>query len=397
MADEAKGTEEGTPEGTTEKPEVVLEGADISDNVDDPNAGTDFAPLFESETVTEAELMGEDDTAGDTETADPEAKGEDDPEKKADKKETEKKTEVEDKPDTKTETEEKPESETEKKETEKVDETVSKELEEKKAQVDGLNTALRQERDENSRLKEENKRLATELEKSKAPKVDDKEAEKWKDFKPLTDKEFETLNDEDPDEATKYLYKYNRWRDYQADVNKRQQTENESKNAERAIINKGYDAIEEILPGASEGKNDMANTLAEFAEKNGLSTGALEILADPRTKVTTADGQSFIIGVAAAQLVKLLKSTHEAVSNVPDPEKLKTEIEAELRPKIEAEIQEQVIKKIQNDPTGASFRSLDTVTGGDRKEAKPVHTGILTEADYAKMSESEQEAFLSGA
>ena len=103
--------------------------------------------------------------------------------------------------------------------------------------------------------------------------------------------------------------------------------------------------------------------------------------------------ESLIMGDGAAQLIKLLKSTFEAVSNVPDESKIRTEIEAELRPKIETEVREVFVEKLKQDPSGGSFRSLDNVTGGAEKEVKPL-TGPLTEADYARMNEQEKSALL---
>lgn len=386
-------------EGTVVNPEVKLEGAEIVDDLEEHNTGVEFDPLFDTETVTEAELMGEE-AAGEKD-ATPDAKG-DDPEKEAEpgesdeekaereKKEAEAEAEKTDaEKEAEKEAEEKAKAEAEK---EAKDEP-SEEALKKDEQIEGLTIAVRQERQTVSTLKKENQRLSAELEKAGTPEASEKEAEKWKDFKPLSEEEYDQLLADDSDEASMYLYKYNLWRDYRDTVNKRQTSELQAKTAEQEIVNYGIQALEEILPGITEGKNEMAVELTDFASGHGIEAGVLQILADPRTKITTSKGESLIMGDGAAQLIKLLKSTFEAVSNVPDESKIRTEIEAELRPKIEAEVREVFVEKLKQDPSGGSFRSLDNVTGGAEKEVKPL-TGTVTEADYARMNEQEKSALL---
>ena len=405
-------------EGTVENPETELKGADVVDNLEEHNAGVQYEPLFDTEKVTEAELMGEEVT--EKKTVDSEPKDDPDPDKKAEegketdeekaereKKEAEDKNKAEAKPDAektddekkaeaaaKEEAEAKEKSETEAKEKDaKPSEDVGKD----KEQIEGLTIGIRQERQTVSRLKQENQRLSAENETLKTPKITKSETEKWKDFKVLTDTEYSELLDEDADEAQKYLYKSGLFRDYQADVSKRQLSEHQSQAAERDIVNHGIYALEEILPGISQGKSELATKLTDFATEKGIDESVLQILTDPRTKVTTAEGENLIIGDGAAQLVNLIKSTFEAVSKVPDETKLREEIrkevEAELRPKIEAEAQTNVIKKLKLDPTGDSFRSLDDVTGSSGKDVKPI-TGAISEAEYERMSEQEQATLL---
>jgi hypothetical protein len=374
--------EKQVAEGTVKNVEAELSGADIRDNVEVHNDGAKFEPLFD-EGVTEAQLRG-DDATGDK-VADPEPTG-DNAEKKAEdtEKPEDKKPNAEGKPDEKKADDKKDEKAEPPKE-------VVQELTKKDEHIAGLTTAVTQERQMVKRLKQEVQRLSAENQTLKAPKEStDKEAAEFKDFKVLTGEEYDTLLEDDPDQAARYLYKYNRYRDYQDNVNRQRMSEHQAKNAEREIVTYGMQQLEKILPGVTQGKNEMAGVLTDFAIKHGVAAEVLAVLSDPGTKVVTAEGENLLLGEGAAQFVQLIKSTFEAISNVPTREK----IEAELRPKIEAEVQEKLIKKLKQDPSGG-FRSLDRIAGSGDKDTKSF-TGILTESDYAKMTEAEQQAVLGG-
>lgn len=371
-----------------------LEGADIRDNIDDINEGSEYEPLFKDESlVDESVLQGESDPG--EKTANPEPKDAK-PEKKDDKE------------DRAEETKPKDEKEPEKKDDEKQDtkekddkDPASEEKPEKPPAGFVPQEALHEER---SKLKSvraeleqsvaEVKRLSAELKTVTTRKPDDKEAEEFKDFKPLSTAEFNELVDEDPDAAQKYTYQHQRYSEYLKSKQEGERAEIEAKRSEENIINSAGARIDEMLPGVFKGENDLAKKLGEFATENGVSPPVVDILTNPKTKVITDDGRHLLLGHGAAELVGLLKSAFEKVSAVPDENSLREKIIEEVTPEIEARLQKELIAKLQNDPSG--FVSLDDAPGSDKRESKPSVTGIMTESDYARMSESERQAMLGG-
>lgn len=389
MAGENAESTTSTDKGTVANVETELKGAEIRDNIESHNEGVTFEPLFESEDVSEAELRGEEPVAAGDKTATPEPKGDDDPAKKAAEEAAKLTgTDAEAEAKAKADADVKAKEEAEKAALPK---DVAEKLSQMEEHVSGLTIAVGKERQQVKSLRTENQRLAAENEQLRQPKeAIDKEAEKFKDFKVLSEEEYDNLVDADPDAASKYLYKFNKYKDYQGQINSRKTTEAQAKSAEQEIVNYGIQELEKVLPGITQGKNDLASKLTEFAIKHGVDDSVLAVLTDPRTKVITPRGENLIIGDGAAQLVSLIKSTFEAVSNVPDREK----IEAELRPKILAEVQREVIEKLKQNPS-MGFRSLDALAGSGDKDAKPF-TGIVTEADFAKMTDAEAKAALGG-
>lgn len=367
--------------------EVDLKGAEVRDNLELHNEGVVYEPLFKGEGVTEAQLRGEEDATG-VEKASPEPTGDD----------LTKKTETDDKakPDekaavdkAKADADAKPKADAEKKP--ELPKEVADEIAKKEEHIAGLTTAVGKERQNVRTLKQELQRLTAENEQLRQPKeATDKDAEKFKDFKVLSDEDYENLVDEDPDSATKYLYKLNKYNEYQSKVKANKVNEGRAKSAETEIVNFGIQELEKVLPGITRGRNDMVSKLTEFAVKHGVDDAVLAVLTDPRTKVITPQGENLIIGDGAAQLVRLIKETYEAVSSTPD----RAKIEAELRPIIEAEAQKKIIEKLKQNPS-MGFRSLDQLAGSGDKNAKPL-TGTITVADYAKMPEEERRAALGG-
>ena len=373
-------------EGTVKNPETELAGAQIRDNVEPHNEGVTFEPLFANEGVTEAQLKGEDATGDKTATPEPksddtEKKGEETPEAK---KAAEEKSEADAKV-----TEAKAKEDAEKAKAE-IPADVKAEVAKKDEHIAGLTTAVTQERQAVKRLKQEVQRLSAENQQLKTPKAGPDEADKFKDFKVLSPEEYDALVDEDPDAAVRYSYKYNLYREHKTEIERRKTIENQVKAAETEIVNYGFQELEKVLPGVTQGKNDMAGVLTNFAVQNGISDSVLAILTHPGTKVTTIEGENLLMGEGAAQLVHLIKASYEKVSSVPDRKK----IEAELRPIIESEVQTKIIEKLKQDPSGG-FRSLDQLAGSGKKDSKPI-LGTFSESDYAQMTEAEQRAALGG-
>jgi hypothetical protein len=341
-------------------------------NFDNLNDGFEYAPLFGGEDVSEAALMGQaDDTAEKTADAEPK---------------------VESKPDEKPKEEAK--AEDKKPEEEAKDKEPPKEKEPDKPPPGYVpQAALHQERQANKNLKAEVQRLSAELAKATTAPVEAKESDAFKDFKVLNDAEFEQLLEEDPDGATRYQYKFTKYRDHQSKVQARQMAEQNATRARTAMITEAAAHINEMLPGIHEGKNETVPALVDFAQSNGVHPEWLQLLTDPRTEVITHDGKSLLLGNGAVQVVHLVKSAFEKVSRTPNEAQIRSKIEAELRPKIEAELQQTLMSKLQADPE--SFRSIDQIAGTGKKDSQP-RMGVPSESEWARMSPAEQERMLGG-
>lgn len=345
----------------------------IIDNVDDLNAGFEYEPLFESEAISEEALKGEDVT-GD-EAANPEPKDE--------------------KAKEGADGEGKPKEDAAKDEganTKKGTEEVVQKLNEKEAQISGLNTALHKERQTVRQLREQLQYIADEN--SKLKNTGDAEGAKFKDFKVLSDEEYEDLLVEDLEEANKYLHKLTKYTAYKSQEEKVAQNLQRNQEARQDFIEQGLRSLEQVIPGITSGsKPTIVNDLIAFSVDHGIAEDVLGVITDPKSSIVTPSGESYLLGPEAANITNFIKSVYDAVSSA-DVTKLRADIEAELRPQIEAEIQKTLIEKFKQNPSG-DFRSLDTAPGAGNKEVK-ARAVIITESEFAKLSPQEQEAYLAG-
>jgi hypothetical protein len=359
---------------TVSNPGPELQEADIRTNVEAHNEGVEFEPLFDDEKVSEEELKG----TTEENTADSESKGDEGGESKQE--EGEKEPEKED-----------PKEDDSEKEPEKEPEKEEASNEDKKPPAGFVpQEALHQERQKGRALRSEIQRLSAENQMLKTPKP---EEGAFADFKVLSDQEFEALQDDDPDEAQLYLHKLNKYNAHQMKVSDQKRAAEQAQQVEMQILNESVEALEAILPGVTQGKNELADKLTEFATTHGIDDGVLEVLTNPGTRVTTTKGENLLLAGGAVQFVDFVKSAYEALSKAPNEADLRKEIEAELRPAIEAEVQKSLMEKLQNDPT--TFKSLDEVPGSGEKSTNK-HTGYVTEAELARMSPEEERALLGG-
>lgn len=369
-----------------------LRDEDVRDNIEKHNVDQEYEPLFDDEAVSEDLLKGEDGATGESPAA-PEPKGDkESPDKKEGAPAAEKKAQEEaDKKKADEELEKRAKEAGKTVDEIKAEDKAKVKPDEKDEQISGLNTALHQERKMIKQLKARVAELETEITKGSS---DDKSADDpFKDFKVLSDQEYEELLDDDPDEATKYLYKFGRYQEHQRKVETDQRLMHDAQHQVNALINEGIEALEAVIPGISKGEaKEDVKKLTEFALKNGFDNEVLTAITDPGTKIVTRDNEVLILSDGAAQVVKAIKSAYEA--STLNKDQIRKELEAELRPKIEAEVQKTLIEKLQKDPE-SGFRSLDMAAGSGLKEMK-LTTGPISEADYARLSDKERAALLGG-
>lgn len=241
--------------------EVVIEDSPG----DEPEEGNDYQPLFEGESIDEGDLRGESSEEGTGKDTLPAPEQETPPEKP-------------------------PSSHQE-------------------------NDEIRAEREA---FKAEINELKREIQELKGLGEDEETTEDTEEepaFKVLSDEEFEELLEDDPVSAMKYERKLRKYEEGQ----KEKQTEQQrTEKQEQAAIQSSIDYMTNSVPGLFDEKSSVADTLAEFAEANGLDGKYLAVLTDPTTKFILQDPdnpkKTFTVPLAhgAAALTKFIYSTYQS-------------------------------------------------------------------------------------
>lgn len=352
MAD--KTTSQATPaveaaQAATPEPASFDNTIDVSAE-SEAQATTGFEGLFDTENVSEAELMGEEGTPEQVTEPDPkpsETKGAEPSPAKDEK---------------------------------KADEPVVEEGKPPKGFVPIQ--ALHQERGQRQLLSQEMARIRSELEAIKSGKATAPDVPKpdlvGPEFKVLSEAEFDALLEEDPVEAIKYDRKL---RAHEAKEAQKAQ----SANQEQSLIERSIGMMAEAVPGLYDEGSDVNAKLSNFAvEKGFMDLDGLALVTDPRTRIIDANGKPRMLGETASYLVVMLNNLFQEVSK-DDGNKALTE-------KIRAEVTKEVLSKITL-PAGAEHHSIGDIPGdaGDT-----INLSLLSEADFAKLSEADQRRLLGG-
>lgn len=202
-------------------------------------------------------------------------------------------------------------------------------------------------------------------------------------FKVLTPEEFKTLAETDVVEAQIYQYNLNLYKEEQSAKTDQATKTKQIQEQTSQIIERRYAEMDETVPGIFDENSTVNQELTEFAQSQGMDTDVLGILTDPGTRIVQPDGRVVILGKGAVQVLKMVHGYQQAIK--PDPSK---------ETKIKQEATAQVIKKIQE--TSGGYRNIgDTPPGGSSIPddlSKP-----MSEAEFAKLSPAEQERYLRGA
>ena len=381
MAEEAKATEaqQAKQEGVQRSPSEL--GAEIiaDEQTVSLKETHDFGGLFSDEArSSEAELEGKEEPTkeetpsdvkeeakdkpkDDSQAAPPKPEGEQ-PEKKPDEK-------------AKEEIKEKPKEEAKKKEDKPPEGFVRKEA------LSEARTKLRVANDEIASLRTQ---LATKP--AVQPQADEG---KWKDFKVLSDAEYDQLVEDDPIEAQKYSHRFLQYQRVQ-DQKKQAEVETEQSKAKmKSLVDQTVSKIREAIPGIYDEDSEVASQLAEFAVEHGFEDDAyLDAMTNPATLIVPpGQDKSYLLGPGAASLIKLINNLRAKTADASDPAKLREEITKELEPKLREQITTELVAKFKG-AGKESFKSLTEVPGsGD----KPGKAGPVTEEEWAKLSPEERE------
>ena len=322
--------------------------------------------LFSDEVVTEAELMGEDPAPSEGDpTAAPPATDETQTETEA-KPEGEAKAEGEGEPEAKAEGE--PETKTE----------PEPEPEPDLGKPPAGFVPLKALQEERAKRKE----LATQLvelqEAVDVLGVKSKDKNEEDSFAVLPEEELEELIESDPQEALRYQVRLQKHQAQQKALNTIEQNET-------IAISEAVMEIQQVMPDIYEDDSKSATELADFAVEKGFNPEYLPLLTDPRTKLITPDGTKLILGSGAASVIGMLHSMKNA----------EVVSEADVRSKLEKEITEQVTNQVLAKMKGdATPMSINDLPGAPEQITADT---VLTEAQMAKMSPAEIDAYLRGA
>lgn len=236
-----------------------------------------------------------------------------------------------------------------------------------------------------SRAKE--RELRAEIEELKAQvavkKPDtDLKGEPEEEFQELTDEEYDELVEADPQEALRYSRKAERHKERQAEVANQQKREVE-------MCGRVADRMIEIEPDLFNPASDVGKKLTEFAAKNGLPGNYVEVLTDPRTKLTTAGGKTIPLSDTASGMVELIVNSYR-MNSASDPEGLRARITAEVTEKLTKQITKDIMSKFKSGES--NFTSITDAPGGsDEPTGKAI---VLTEAQLRKLSSKQREEYL---
>lgn len=262
--------------------------------------------------------------------------------------------------------------------------------------------ALREARDELKTLKAELAEVRAELTAKPLAEIkppESSEDTKWKDFKVLTDEEYEELIDEEgPVEAQKYDRKLRQFEKYQE---QKQQADREaSKRVEQVKnwVSETVRDIEKAVPGIYDQGSDIQTKLAEFAMERGGWTNEhyLEALTNPETLIIPKGADKpYLIGPGAVGLVTMLHNFYKTTSEgAVNPDELRKEITKELEPKLREEITKQLLSKMKGTDKESAYRSLTETPGAEGMPDE--FNRNYTEEEWAKLPADKREQLLQG-
>jgi len=253
--------------------------------------------------------------------------------------------------------------------------------------------ALAQARSQVRVLKDELAKVKAEIQEKPAVQQRIPQDDKWKDFKVLSDAEYDQMVDDDPIEAQKYTRKLMQYERYQEQQERAKAQVQQSKAHFQSLVDQSVKSIEEAVPGIYEEDSDVASQLATFAVEHGFSDdNYLDAMTNPATLIIPpGHDKSYVLGPGAASLIKLLNNLRAKTKDASDPAKLREEIQKEIEPKLREEITKELVAKFKGAGTD-KFKSLTEVPGsGDKPDASGK---ALTEAEWAKLSDEEREKYL---
>jgi hypothetical protein len=207
--------------------------------------------------------------------------------------------------------------------------------------------------------------------------------DKFKDFKELSDDEYDELVTTDYAKAQRYIKRLADYREAQhasAEQDRQQRSISEAAQRNAAtIINTSREAMAQEVPGLYDQNSDINERLMTFAEQHGMDGDLLAALTDPATVIVQRGAKSgAYLGRGAVATLRLIHNLYQG--------------EARIRGELTRSITEEVMGKVKTD--AGVYKSL-----GDNpaQTTIPEDTGqIVTEDDFRNLSEADQRRLLGG-
>lgn len=178
----------------------------------------------------------------------------------------------------------------------------------------------------------------------------------FKDFKELSQQEFEDLLEVDGDEALKYQYRLSRYKEHQ-------RRQDYARSLSNDVIQDAVKEITKIVPDIHTPKPERASELARFAIDNGVDPVILNYITSPNARIHVPGKKPILLGKGAASVVRMLNSLHKKTS--------------------------------QRQPKEQSKETKPSATA-NKKTALSGLTGLTAERHFSSLSDREQEKLLKG-
>lgn len=182
--------------------------------------------------------------------------------------------------------------------------------------------------------------------------------------------------------------------DYARGVSMERKMETEQQNTRASYDSEYLGACAKELHGLfPEGSatGETAGKAVEFADTRGLTPDTIGLLTNPSTVLLDPNtGQQVYLGRRAVEFAGFVKDSYDGHLSA-DPDAMRAQIEAELRESITADVTKQLTDKLKGGER--KHRSIADAPGSAEQ---PGVNRTLTEAEYDRLSEEEQERYLMG-
>jgi len=209
------------------------------------------------------------------------------------------------------------------------------------------------------------------------------------EFKVLDKAAFDELRETDPEAALDYMYQLDLYRTKQFENREREQQARREQAESQRVVDAARGRMDKALPNLISDEGAVDADFIKFAEDIGF-TPELLALTRPDTVVLLpgADAPQ-LLGDRAAEMYEMLSSMKSKVS---ERGAYRDTIRKELRAEIEAEL----LEKFKTEGSEA-FQSIRDVKGGGDPTIGTNITGVLSGADFDKLTPEQQRLYLSGA
>ena len=252
--------------------------------------------------------------------------------------------------------------------------------------------ALREARSTNSFLKGQMSGLQEQIDsltnRTDSKKEDDHDIET---FEEMSEKEYTDLVEDDPAKALLYMQKLNKFQHSQYAKERQSDALSAAKANEKRIMTAATEQMAEIAPGLFDEDSAVHDELVTFADTIGFSDDMF-YLTNPATQVILpGETEPLFLGDQAASMLQMLVTAKGKLASTVD--KLGDKAHKKLESKIRASVEKELLEKFKTDKD-ATFKSLQQISKA--KDTKEFGESVLTDKQFTKLSEKDQERYLSG-